>query len=330
MAKTLDELELRALLAADSAAPRAPSPYTDNARYLTSLDGFNIKRPAIPAHVFRAERDRALAPGAPTGLVPLDLSATLGLGYPATTPFILSRYARIRAGDTLSTAFRASTELYHVIRGCGHDADRRRAIARLAGGRHLLPARRRGGAPRRGRGHRALDHDQRAPARVRGAPAAGAGRGADPARPLPDGGDPAAAARRVPGPPRGGDAGQVDQPGERGPRVEPHHDAVLHARAELAPARRGAARPPAQRGGGDARPGRRALLFPDRRGARGLGAPHGDDHAARPPSTPTTTRATSWRSSSSSRTGASTTTAGRWASATSSPARARGSGAARG
>ena len=119
MAKTLDELRLRALLDADSTAPRASSAYTDNARYLTSLDGFNLKRPAIPAHVFRAERDRALAPGAPTGLVPLDLSATLGLDYPATTPFILSRYARIRAGQTLSTAFRASAELYHVIRGAG-------------------------------------------------------------------------------------------------------------------------------------------------------------------------------------------------------------------
>ena len=119
MAKTLDELELRTLLDVRSTAPRTAAPYTDNARYLTSLDGFNIKRPAVPAHVFRAERDRALAPGAPTGLVPLDLSVALGLGYPATTPFILSRYARIRAGDTLSTSFRASTELYHVIRGSG-------------------------------------------------------------------------------------------------------------------------------------------------------------------------------------------------------------------
>jgi gentisate 1,2-dioxygenase len=119
MGKTLDEVELRALLSADPSEPRAPSPYLQNARYLTSLDGFNIKRPAIPAHVFRAERDRVLAPGAPTGLVPLDLSTALGLEYPATTPLILSRYARIRAGETLSTAFRASAELYHVIRGSG-------------------------------------------------------------------------------------------------------------------------------------------------------------------------------------------------------------------
>ena len=119
MAKTLDEMELRALLDAGSAERRAPSPYTANARYLTSLDGFNIKHPAIPPHVFRAERDRAMAPGAPTGLVPLDLAPVLGLDYPATTPFILSRYARLRAGETLSTTFRASTELYHVIRGSG-------------------------------------------------------------------------------------------------------------------------------------------------------------------------------------------------------------------
>jgi gentisate 1,2-dioxygenase len=119
MAKTLDELELRALLETGSTAARAPSPYTENARYLTSLDGFNIKHPPIPAHVFRGERDRALDPAAPTGLVSLDLSAVLGLAYPATTPFILSQYARIRAGDTLETAFQASTELYHVICGSG-------------------------------------------------------------------------------------------------------------------------------------------------------------------------------------------------------------------
>lgn len=119
MAKTLDELELRTLLGAGRTAPRAASPYTENARYLTSLDGFNIKHPPVPAHVFRAERDRALDRATPTGLVPLDLSAALDLPYPATTPFILSQYARIRAGDAVVTAFHASTELYHVIRGSG-------------------------------------------------------------------------------------------------------------------------------------------------------------------------------------------------------------------
>jgi gentisate 1,2-dioxygenase len=122
MAKTLDDLELRALLGVDPDPGRAAGPHAANARYLSSLDGFNIKRPAIPAHVFGAERDRALAPGAPTGLYPLDLSARLEVEGPATTPLILARYARIRAGEGLATAFRASTELHYVIAGAGRTA----------------------------------------------------------------------------------------------------------------------------------------------------------------------------------------------------------------
>lgn len=119
MAKILDELELRKILAGDADPGPASSPYIANARYLTSLDGFDIKRPGIPAHVFSAERERALEPGGLTGLIALDLSARLELEGPATTPMILSRYARIRAGDTLETAFRASTELHYVIAGTG-------------------------------------------------------------------------------------------------------------------------------------------------------------------------------------------------------------------
>ena len=119
MAKILDEIELRRLLGVDAMAPRAPSPFTAGARYLSSLDGFNIKRPPIPAHVFRAERDRAMSAGTTTGLILLDLSRVLGLPFPATTPLILSRYARVRAGDTLTTEFKASAELYYAIAGRG-------------------------------------------------------------------------------------------------------------------------------------------------------------------------------------------------------------------
>lgn len=119
MAKTVDDIELRQLIGVD-AQPAAPtSPYAANARYLSSLDGFNVKQPPIPSRVFLAERDRALAPGTPTGLLPLDLSAELRLDFPATTPLILARYARIRSGETLATAFAASTELCYVIAGAG-------------------------------------------------------------------------------------------------------------------------------------------------------------------------------------------------------------------
>jgi gentisate 1,2-dioxygenase len=146
MAKTLDEIALRDLLAVDGAgAPLAATPYTARARYLSSLDGFNIKQPPIPAHVFRAERDRAFDSAAPTGLLPLDLSGMLELEGPATTPLILARYARIRAGETLETRLAASTELYYAIRGGGTTrfGDGGEAIAWAAGDAFALP----GGGP---------------------------------------------------------------------------------------------------------------------------------------------------------------------------------------
>ena len=120
MAKTVDELTLRGLLGiADSPGRPSSSPYTRNARYLSSLDGFNIKRPAIPPAIFREERDRALDSSTPTGLIPLDLSSRLGLPYPATTPLVLAQYARVRAGERLTTELRATTEFWYVMRGSG-------------------------------------------------------------------------------------------------------------------------------------------------------------------------------------------------------------------
>jgi gentisate 1,2-dioxygenase len=119
MATTPDEATLQRLLGIDGAAAPAAGPHAAAARYLSSLDGFNIKRPPIPAHVFVAEREQALAAGAPTGLIPLDLSRLLEVPGPATTPLILSSYARIRAGETLRTDPRASTALYYVIEGSG-------------------------------------------------------------------------------------------------------------------------------------------------------------------------------------------------------------------
>jgi gentisate 1,2-dioxygenase len=143
MAKTLDDLELRALLGGGATPSHpSPSPYAANARYLTSLDGFNITRPAIPAHIFRPERDRALAADTPTGLIPLDLSSLLELDYPATTPLILSRYARVRSGESLTTTFRASAELYHVLGGAGvttFGAGRDAPVAWQAGDTFCLP-----------------------------------------------------------------------------------------------------------------------------------------------------------------------------------------------
>ena len=110
-------------MSATAAAKLAPSSrnskYAERARYFDSSNAFAIKYPAVPRHIFLGERDHAFAPDTATGLIDLDLSAVLELKYPATTPLILARYARIRAGESLSTAFCSSGEIYYVIQGHG-------------------------------------------------------------------------------------------------------------------------------------------------------------------------------------------------------------------
>lgn len=120
-------------------ATRVETPYTQRARYYSSADGFNIKRPRVPAQVFLAERDRALDEAAPTGLIPLDLSGTLEIDFPATTPLILARYARIRAGDELITRFTASGEIFYVIKGEGETRCGRDVLSWEAGDVFCLP-----------------------------------------------------------------------------------------------------------------------------------------------------------------------------------------------
>lgn len=93
--------------------------YAARARYIPVEKGFNIKRPPIEPQAFLAEKERAFAAGTPTGMIALDLSPTLGTDYAATTPFMLVRYVRVRAGETLACTFAASGEMWAVLRGKG-------------------------------------------------------------------------------------------------------------------------------------------------------------------------------------------------------------------
>lgn len=93
--------------------------HAGRARYVPVERGFNIKRPEIEPQAFAAEMARAFADDAPTGFVTLDLAGTLGTFYAATTPFMLVRYARVRAGDSLASDFAASGEIWAVLRGRG-------------------------------------------------------------------------------------------------------------------------------------------------------------------------------------------------------------------
>lgn len=70
----------------------------------------------VPVVAFPA----ALHRGAPTGVVPLDLSGPLGIDRgPATSPALLASFVRIDAGDELATAPVATSEIYVVMAGAG-------------------------------------------------------------------------------------------------------------------------------------------------------------------------------------------------------------------
>ncbi|XAH23562.1 cupin domain-containing protein [Xylophilus sp. GW821-FHT01B05] len=89
------------------------------ARYFNSANAFNVKLPAVPAQAFTAQAAAALDAASPTGWWACDQSPALGGGFPATTPLMLARYARIRAGETLAADFCASGLIYRVIEGRG-------------------------------------------------------------------------------------------------------------------------------------------------------------------------------------------------------------------
>jgi quercetin dioxygenase-like cupin family protein len=93
--------------------------WCDRARYFNSGNAFALSLPPVPSVQFTAERDQAFDAASPTGLIDMDLSDTLQTPFPATTPLVLSRYMRIRAGESLSPDLRASAQLLCVLAGQG-------------------------------------------------------------------------------------------------------------------------------------------------------------------------------------------------------------------
>jgi gentisate 1,2-dioxygenase len=109
------------------------------ARYFNSGNAFTRQLSPVPTTCFTREPARALDPATPTGLIACDLSGALKCGFPATTPFMLARYARIRPEDRLTTRFVASGSLWYVIAGSGTTDDGSEKIAWLEGDIFVLP-----------------------------------------------------------------------------------------------------------------------------------------------------------------------------------------------
>ena len=124
--------------------PAAPASEAEaRGRFFNTGNAFNVQLPRVPDHIFTAEPLRAMDPATPTGLIACDLSQELACPFPATSPLVLARYARIRSGETLETDFAASGVICYVITGSGATAGGGATLNWTTGGLFVLP----GGVP---------------------------------------------------------------------------------------------------------------------------------------------------------------------------------------
>ena len=117
MTATVQKLRVSELPAQHAADPVTPA--QARARFFNSGNAFNVQLPPVPDMAFADEPARALDPETPTGMILCDISEQLECPFPATSPLVLAGYARIRAGETLTTDPRASGVIAYVIQGTG-------------------------------------------------------------------------------------------------------------------------------------------------------------------------------------------------------------------
>src|SRR5437867_6356873 len=97
--------------------PLAPSTAAQaRARFFNSGNAFDVRLPAVPARVFIDVAAHALA-ATRSAWFDCDQSAQLGCAFPATTPLMLARYARVAAGDSLIVDAVATGSIGYVIAG---------------------------------------------------------------------------------------------------------------------------------------------------------------------------------------------------------------------
>ena len=119
--------------------PSAPATAAQaRARFFNSGNAFDIALPAVPARVFSELADQARA-ATRSGWFDCDQSAQLGCSFPATTPLMLARYARIAPGDALVAEIVATGSVCYVIEGEGSCSGGDAALAFAAGDVFLLP-----------------------------------------------------------------------------------------------------------------------------------------------------------------------------------------------
>lgn len=94
------------------------------ARFVERENYYLQAQPDFAAHAFIDEMRTAFDPRSPTGFTLLDYRSALDCEWPATTPVMLARYAKLRQGETLVSQLAAGGETYYVIAGAGVSRNR--------------------------------------------------------------------------------------------------------------------------------------------------------------------------------------------------------------
>ena len=91
----------------------------ENGKYYEYTKAADPIRSGAISQIPLAEFGSELHETGSTRIIPLDISAKLGCEGPATSPALCANFVRILAGEGLSTAFNATSQLFYVIYGSG-------------------------------------------------------------------------------------------------------------------------------------------------------------------------------------------------------------------
>lgn len=115
------------------------SPAAGRARFFNSANAFAQEASRIPDATFCHEPAAALKVGAPGGLIHCDLSASLEIDGPATSPLLLASYAVISANGAFCGNCHATASIWYVIRGKGQTNCQGEQFDWMSGDLFLLP-----------------------------------------------------------------------------------------------------------------------------------------------------------------------------------------------
>ncbi|WP_259722551.1 cupin [Synechococcus sp. CS-1328] len=100
--------------------PQSPShAWQDDALLYDYRQAANPVRPGLTEPIPYRQWDPSIHADGPTAILPLDLSAELGVPGPATSPALAAHFLRLKAGDGLKAAAIATSSLFYVLRGSG-------------------------------------------------------------------------------------------------------------------------------------------------------------------------------------------------------------------